>query len=440
MEDIVDVIVVGAGLSGISCAIELKKRGMEVIVLERGEYPGSKNSFGGILFTTILKDILPDFRKDAPLERAMAYKDLCFMTDRDAMALQVYSGKWADRETSDSFTVHRAKFDKWYADKASEAGVDIYEGIVVQDFIREKGAVKGVRVRGEKSGEFDEFRSNVVVIAEGSNSMLTERAGLRKGTSLMTPKNRVSAVKEIIEIGEDEVNKRFSVEAGAGKAVSYFGFPNAYMVGIGFLYTNKSTVSVGLGVLVDDLLYRKEPIYDLLERFKAHPIIAPLLKDGNILEYSTHMIAEDSRKHHPGLFDDGIVVVGDAAGLVNMSFHMEATNLAMLSGVYAAKAIKTANEKKDYSRNTLYAYREMIEDSFIKKDLVESDHYMDLLSSDRNFLKKFPEFGLKSMVDFFTPQNISKKEIKKRIFRNLRKEIGLFGALKAAFKARRIVL
>lgn len=440
MEDMVDVIIVGAGLSGISCAIELKKRGLEVIVLERGDYPGSKNSFGGILFTTILKDILPDFRKDAPLERAMGFKDLCFMTDKDAISLQVYADKWSSKDRSDSWTVHRAKFDKWYADKAMELGIDIYEGIVVQDFIRENGAIKGVKVRGEKTGEYEEFYSNMVIIAEGSNSLLTERAGLRQKNSLMLPKNRVSAVKEIIELGEEEINKRFSVFPGSGRAVSYFGFPNAYMIGVGFLYTNKTTVSIGLGVLIDDLVYRKEPIYDLLERFKTHPVIEPLIKGGEIKEYSTHMIAEDSQRHPVRIFDDGVLVIGDAAGFVNMSFHMEATNLAMLSGVYAAKAIKTALEKKDYSKNTLCIYKDMIEDSFIKKDLKESDNYMELFHSDRNFLKKYPEFAMRSMIDFFTPQNVSKKEIKKRLFKDLRKEIGLFNALKTMFRSRRIFL
>ncbi len=440
MEDIVDVIVIGAGLSGISCAIELKKAGLEVIVLERGDFPGSKNSFGGILFTTMLKDIVPDFRKDAPLERAVAYKDLCYMTDCSSAALQLYSDRWASGDTSDSFTVYRARFDRWFAEKAAEMGVDIYEGIVVQDLIRENGAVKGVRVRGEKSGEFEEFRANAVVIAEGSNSLLTERAGLREGKSLMVPKNRVSAVKEIIEIGEEEVEKRFGLEPGKGRAVSYFGYPNAYMVGVGFLYTNKSTVSIGLGVLIDDLASRKEPIYDLLERFKAHPVIRPLLKDGEVREYSTHMIAEDSQKQPVRVFDDGVMVVGDAAGFVNMSFHMEATNLAMLSGIYAAKTIKKAVERKDYSKNTLYLYKEMLEESFLKSDLCESDHYMELFMSERNFLKRYPEFGLRSMIDFFTPQNISKKQIKKQIFRNMRKEIGLFNIAKAMFKARRIIL
>ncbi len=440
MEDIVDVIVVGAGLSGIACAIELKKAGLEVIVLERGEFPGAKNSFGGILFTTLLKDLIPDFRKDAPLERAIAYKDLSFMNDSDAVSLQLYSNKWASWDLSDSFTVCRAKFDRWFAEKASEMGVDIYEGIVVQDLIRENGSVKGVKVRGEKSGEYDEFRANAVVIAEGSNSLLTERAGLRAGKSIMAPKNRVSAVKEIIEIGEEEVTKRFNLEEKTGKAVSYFGFPNAYMVGVGFLYTNKSTVSVGLGVLIDDLSYRKEPIYDLLERFKAHPVISPAIKGGKVLEYSTHMIAEDSQKHPVRIFDDGVLVVGDAAGFVNMSFHMEATNLAMLSGINAAKAIKAAKDKNDYTKNTLFIYKELLEKSFMKSDLAESDHYMELFMSERNFLKKYPEFGLRSMIDFFTPQNVSKKEIKKRIFKNLRKEIGLFNLLKALFKARRIVL
>lgn len=440
MEDMVDVIVIGAGLAGISCAIELHRKGLETIVLERGDHPGAKNSFGGILFTTILKDIIPEFRSDAPLERAMAFKDLCFMTDRQSASLQIYSDKWASKETSDSWTVHRASFDKWYADSAAEMGIDIYEGVVVQDFIRENGAVKGVRVRGEKSGEYEDFRANVVIIAEGSNALLTERAGLRQKSSLMGPKNRVSAVKEIIELGEEEINKRFGVESGKGRAVSYFGFPNAYMIGVGFLYTNKTNVSIGLGVLIDDLIFRKGPIYDLLDRFKAHPVISPLITGGEIKEYSTHMIAEDNQKNPVRIFDDGIMVIGDAAGFVNMSFHMEATNLAMLSGKFAAQAVKNAKEKNDFSKNGLYIYKDLIEASFLKSDLKESDNYMDLFHSERNLLKKYPEFGLNSLVEFFTPGNIAKKETKKNIFRSLRKEIGLFNLLKVMFKSRRIIL
>ncbi|MCX6519133.1 MAG: FAD-dependent oxidoreductase, partial [Actinobacteria bacterium] len=45
----VDVVVVGAGPAGACAAIVLARAGLQVVLLERGPFPGSKNMYGGVV-------------------------------------------------------------------------------------------------------------------------------------------------------------------------------------------------------------------------------------------------------------------------------------------------------------------------------------------------------------------------------------------------------
>ena len=173
------------------------------------------------------------------------------------------------------------------------------------------------------------------------------------------------------------------------------------MLGLGFMYTNKDSVSIGLGVTLSELIEKSLRPYELLDRMKEHPEIAPLIKDGELIEYSAHLIPEGGFKKVPILFGAGVMVCGDAAMFVN-NLHWEGTNLAMISGKLAGETAVIALGKGDFSERALSRYQEELEDSFIMKDLRT---YKDLMSGigerATEFLGYYPE-KINSFFEMFT--------------------------------------
>ena len=149
-----------------------------------------------------------------------------------------------------------------------------------------------------------------------------------------------------------------------GTALEIFGESTAGLLGYGFIYTNKESLSIGTGALLEDLIESGINVNDMLDRFKAHPAIAPLIAGGETLEYSGHLIPEGGYNRLPQVFADGAVVVGDAAQLVN-PVNREGGNLAMLSGKLAAQAIIEAKANDDFSAMSLSRYRELLDESVV---------------------------------------------------------------------------
>jgi len=373
-----DAVIVGAGPAGLMAAYHLASEGLRALVIERGDYPGSKNVSGALLHTHGLADLFPDFAKQAPLERIVTSRKLVFMTEGSSLAIDFRDESFSEPPAG-GFTVLRSKFDPWLAAKAEEAGALIMTGTLVEDLLWDGARVAGVRTDRDDG----EVKADVVIIAEGANSLLTGKAGLR---GEQPPAEMAVAAKEIVKLSREVVNERFNLRGGEGASVHFIGDCTKGIPGGGFIYTNRDSVSLGLVCRVAGLAERRLKISELIESFKAHPHVRPLIEGGVAREYSGHMIPEGGFKSMPKLFAAGVLVVGEAASLnFNNGFILRGIDYAMASGQAAAKAVVSAKERGDFSEQSLSSYRRELEDTFVLKDMKRFQGLPELLSNPRIF-------------------------------------------------------
>lgn len=394
IEEEFDVIVVGAGMSGNAAAYTLASQGLTVLQLERGEYPGSKNVQGAIMYADMLEQIIPDFRNDAPLERHLVEQRFWVMDDTSHTGMQYRSDDFNEAKPN-RYTIIRAQFDKWFSRKVRAAGATVLCETTVTELVRNaRGKVIGVRT--DRAG--GPIYADVVVLAEGVNGLLGTRAGLRK---MPKPESVALAVKEMHFLPDEVIEQRFGLQGDEGCVIEAAGTISRSMAGLAFLYTNKESISLGIGCLVSDFAKTMESPYVLLDAFKNHPSIRPLIAGAEVKEYSAHLIPEGGYKAIPQLFGDGWVAVGDAAQL-NNAIHREGSNLAMTSGRIAGEAIidiKGRNQPM-VTRN-LALYKTMLDKSFVVKDLMKYKDMPALIhTNSRNFFMTYPQLMSQAAQNF----------------------------------------
>jgi electron transfer flavoprotein-quinone oxidoreductase len=424
VEERFDAIVIGAGMAGNAAALTLAQRGLKVLQLERGEYSGSKNVQGAILYSDSLEQLIPNFREDAPLERHIVEQRFWMMDDHSHVGLH-YRSEDFNEERPNRYTIIRAQFDKWFSSKVREAGaLVICETTVIELLKNTSGKVIGVRTDREGG----KVLADVVVLAEGVNGLIGTRSGLR---DIPDAKNVALAVKEMHFLPSETIAARFNLKGDEGTVIEAAGTISQGMTGMGFIYANKESISLGIGCLVSDFQKTGETPYGLLERFKKHPSVAPLIANSEVKEYAAHLIPEGGFKAIPQLYGDGWVVVGDAAQL-NNAIHREGSNLAMTSGRLAAETIFQIKSRRDpMTAENLALYKQMVDKSFIMKDLKKYKDMPALLhTQSQNFFLTYPQLVNKAMQNFVrvdgTPK-IEKEKSTLKAFVAARSWWGLFG-------------
>jgi electron transfer flavoprotein-quinone oxidoreductase len=405
-----DVVVVGAGLAGTAAAYLLAKAGLSVLCIERGDEPGTKNVMGGVLYRQPTEKIIPGWWRDAPIERPVVEERMWLLSDDSLIQAGFKSGRYAE-EPHNAFTVLRVKFDKWFADQATGAGALLITNTVVEDVIRQDGRIVGVRTgRGE-----GEVYANVVIAADGVNSLLSKKAGLH---GELAPNHVALATKEIVNMTREKIEDRFLLNPNEGATIEIFGDSTMGMLGYGFIYTNRDSLSVGVGALLSDFIRKKVNPNDLMERFKANPSIKRLLEGGESKEYMAHLIPEGGAAAMPPVYTDGMLVVGDAAGMSN-AIYREGSNLALISAKLAAQTCIEAHERGDFTARSLSRYKKLLDESFIMKDLTLYSRTSQFFQKNRDFLELYPGLLAEAAHQLLTVDSVPKQDKQRAIVRKL---------------------
>ncbi len=428
-----DTIVVGAGPAGSSAALAMARAGLQVALIERGEYPGAKNVSGAALYAPgLLADLLPDYWEEAPVERYLTRRVITFLGKEAAVSLDFRTQHFS-RPPYNGFTLLRPKFDRWLAAKAEEAGALLITSTVVDDLLYKDEHVIGVRCRREDG----DLYAPIVIAADGANSFLAKKAGLQHE---FRADEMTLGVKEVLRLDAHTIEERFNLNGDEGMSNEYVGYASGEVKGGGFLYTNRDTLSIGVVVQIASLAQNKVRAYDLLDQFKQHPAVAPLVRDSTTLEYSAHMIPEGGWAMLPTLSRAGFMVVGDAAGFVFATgLFLEGMNFAIASGLAAAAAAQQAHADHDFSARSMARYRKQLESSFVLKDLKNFRHTPAFVNNER-LQNVYPDLLCDTLENIYRSNGKPRRKIGRVAIDTLRGKVPLLTLLRDGWQAGRALL
>lgn len=395
-----DVLFIGAGPASLAGAIKLKQqllqKGMDrsVVVVEKAEKIGQHHLSGAIFETRVLDELLPGWQDDG--EDRFVSKLLASRIVKDE--LYFLKGKSAAFRIPDiiipqslrnknAYAVSISELVNWLSKIAIKLGVEIYTGFAAKEIIIENNRVKGIRL-GEKGLDRERhplsnyvpgetIEADVTVLGEGSAGLLAE--GVVKQFKLNANRNPQiysMGVKEIIKLPEDNA-------FGANRVIHTLGFPlPSDVYGAGSIYSMRDNlVAVALVMALDwryaDLSPQRE-----LQIFKSHSMIKNFLKGGEVVAYGAKTFPEGGFYSVPQLVADGVMIVGDAAGLTNAK-KRKGLHYAIKSGIASGEAIYQAIEEQDFRAQSLKKYHDILNESFVMKELYASRNYRQTFSRTR---------------------------------------------------------
>lgn len=430
-----DCIIVGAGIAGLAAAMILARNNMKFLLIEKGEFAGSKNVSGGVLWGSDLAKLVPEYwKEDGGWERFINHRRLTFMDDQSTFSLDFKSSHFNEPPYS-GVVVLRSKFDRWLANKVQEE-IDksdfamesfIATNIKVDEVLMKDDKAVGIRTGDEK------FHAESVIIAEGVNNLLTRQVGLQDD---YVPADHVlTGIKEVIRYDQDLLENRFQLDGLSGMSNEFLGYSTNGVEGGGFLYTNRDTISIGLVLGLKDLREKRQKPHDILNHFKKHPVIRDAIRGGEPVEYSAHVVSSGDMRVMPSeIYKDGILLCGEAANLLmNAGKAIQGMDYAMRSGILAAETILKAKERKDYTSKTMKEYRTALEESYVLKDMRNFQDAVQMLHKPQMF-KDVPNLVCDFGRRFFSIDSEPTKKSRKILLESIKKHSSYWDLMKLGFK------
>jgi len=340
-----DVVIVGAGPAGLSAAIRLAQLGekhnkpLSICVIEKGAEVGAHLLSGAVLDPQSLNELIPDWQeKNAPVTTAVIEDQFNFFTKTKSIRLPTPP----QMHNHGNFIISLGEFGRWLATQAEMLGVNIFPEFAAVDYILENEKVvgiitgdKGVDKHGNKTPVYQEgieLRAKYTFLAEGCRGSLSERImqkfDLRANCD---PQTYGLGIKELWEIDPSQHK--------AGLVQHSIGWPlDNKTYGGSFVYHFKSNLlAIGFVVGLDYQNPYLNP-YEEFQRFKTHPTIRPLLENAKRIGYGGRSLNEGGFQSIPKLAFPGGVLIGCAAGFLNVP-KIKGIHNAMRSGMIAAESV-----------------------------------------------------------------------------------------------------
>ncbi|MDH3876465.1 MAG: electron transfer flavoprotein-ubiquinone oxidoreductase [Desulfobacterales bacterium] len=388
-----DVLFVGGGPASLAGAIKLmqlakeKNLELEVALIEKGAEIGSHALSGAVMDPTALNELMPDYAdKGCPTEATVRGDEFYYLTENSAIRVPFVP---KPMHNTGSLIISLSRFTRWLGQLAEEMGVNIFPGFTGKEvlYADDGKTIVGVRTGdqgigpdGEPKSNFEpgiDLKAKVTVFGEGARGSLFKE--IDKKLNLMEgkmPQVFETGIEEVIEL--PEASNYF--KTSKGNDIHLMGYPiGLYIPGGAFIYQmsdNRLTLGFLTGLCYED------PLLDLYEtyiKFKSHPFVANLIKGGKVVEAGARAVATGGYYTMPKLAVDGGLFVGATAGIQYMP-GLKGIHVSMKSGMLAAEAIMTALEKESFDQQTLQAYSDLFENSYIKAQLYEGRNFYQALS------------------------------------------------------------
>ena len=371
-----DVVIVGAGPSGLATAIRLRQLSeahdgdLSVCVVEKGSEVGAHILSGAVLEPRSLTELLPDWQElGAPLKTPVTEDRLLFLTRKSAVRLPTPP----QMHNRGNYIISLGNLCRWLAEQAENLGVEIFPGFAAAEVLYdEAGAVRGIAtgdmgvgIDGEHKASFEpgvELLARQTVIAEGCHGSLTktlfQRFNLREGVD---PQTYGIGIKELWEI--DPAKHK------PGQVIHTVGWPmDRSTYGGSFIYhLEDNQLAIGFVVGLD---YRNPHLspFDEMQRFKTHPRVQPLLEGGRRVAYGARALNEGGLQSIPRLTFPGGLLVGDTAGFLNVP-KIKGTHTAIKSGMVAAETIHAALSGDESGARELKDYPQRLRQTWLWDEL-----------------------------------------------------------------------
>ena len=341
-----DVVIVGAGPAGLSAAIRLRQlaqeaeRDVTVCVIEKGSEVGAHIMSGAVLEPHALEELFPDWKeRGAPLHTPASDDRLMLLTEQRAIRLPTPP----QMRNDGNYIISLGNLCRWLGAQAEELGVEVYPGFAAAELLyTDDGAVRGVATGdmgigadGEQTENYQqgvELHARQTIFAEGCRGSLTKeltaRHDLRDGVD---PQTFGIGIKELWEVAPDQHHQ--------GRVVHSIGWPlDSGTYGGSFLYhLEDNQVSVGFVIGLDYTNPHLSP-FEEFQRFKTHPAVRPTFAGGRRIAYGARALTEGGFQSVPKLSFPGGLLVGCAAGFMNVP-KIKGSHTAMMSGMLAAESV-----------------------------------------------------------------------------------------------------